>query len=94
MLAYHPELLLLDEIFMGQSCSDIMRIMSTIDEFRRKNNATVLIINHQPGIVHQYANRAIFFEKGQILFNENINKVEENLIYFGKSEYLEQMHAN
>jgi len=94
VLAYCPELILLDEIFIGQSCSDIMRIMSTIDEFRRKNNATVLIINHQPGIVHQYANRAIFFEKGQILFDENINKVKENLIYFSKSEYLEQMHAN
>ena len=94
MLAYYPEILLLDEIFIGQSTSDVIRIMSTIDEYRRKNNAVVLIVNHQPGIVHQYANRAIFFEKGRILFDRNINKVEENLIYFQKSEYLEEIHAN
>ena len=94
VLAYSPEILLLDEIFIGQSNSDVIRIMSTLDEYRRKNNAVVLIVNHQPGIVHQYANRAIFFDKGRILFDENITKVEENLIYFEKSEYLEEMHAN
>jgi len=94
VLTYRPEILLLDEIFIGQSNSDVIRIMSTLDEYRRKNNAVVLIVNHQPGIVHQYANRAIFFDKGRILFDENITKVEENLIYFEKSEYLEEMHAN
>jgi len=94
VLAYSPEILLLDEIFIGQSISDVIRIMSTIDEYRRKNNAVVLIVNHQPGIVHQYANRAIFFEKGRILFDEIISKVEESLIYFEKLEYLEEIHAN
>ena len=36
VLAYHPELLLLDEIFIGQSNSDIERIMSTLDDYRKK----------------------------------------------------------
>jgi energy-coupling factor transport system ATP-binding protein len=93
VLAYHPELLLLDEIFIGQSNSDIIRILSTLDDYRKKNNATVLIINHQLGIVHQYADRAIFFDEGRILFDAKINKVEENLMFFKKSEYLEQLHA-
>jgi len=93
VLAYHPELLFLDEIFIGQSNSDIIRIMSTLDDYRKKNNATVLIINHQPGIVHQYADRVIFFDEGRILFDVNINKAEENLIFFEKLEYLEQLHA-
>ncbi len=53
----------------------------------------MLIINHQPGIVHQYADRVIFFDKGRILFDVNINKAEENLIFFEKLEYLEQLHA-
>jgi len=93
VLAYHPELLLLDEIFIGQSNSDSIRILSTLDDYRRKNNATVLVINHQPRIVHQYADRAIFFDEGQILFDVNINKVEEKLLFFEKLEYLEQLHA-
>ncbi len=94
VLAYSPEILLLDEIFIGQSNSDVIGIMSTIDEYRKKNNAVVLIVNHRPGIVHKYANRAIFFEKGRILLDENVTKVEESLIYFEKSEYLEEIHAN
>jgi len=89
VLAYHPELLLLDEIFIGQSNSNIVRIMAWLDDYKKKNNATVLIINHQPRIVHQYADRAIFFDEGRILFDVNINKVEENLIFFKKFEYLE-----
>ena len=89
VLAYHPELLLLDEIFIGQSNSNIVRIMSTLDDYKKKNNATVLIINHQPRIVHQYADRAIFFDEGRILFDVSINKVEENLLFFKKLEYLE-----
>ena len=93
VLAYHPELLLLDEIFIGQSNFDIKRIMSTLDDYRKKNNATVLIINHQPRIVHQYADRAIFFDEGRIIFDVDINKAEENLLFFEKTEYLEQMHA-
>ena len=93
VLAYHPELLLLDEIFIGQSNFDIKRIMSILDDYRKKNNATVLIINHQPRIVHQYADRAIFFDEGRIIFDVNINKAEENLLFFEKTEYLEQMHA-
>ena len=93
VLAYHPELLLLDEIFIGQSNFNIKRIMSTLDDYRKKNNATVLIINHQPRIVHQYADRAIFFDEGRIIFDVDINKAEENLLFFEKTEYLEQMHA-
>ena len=89
VLAYHPEILLLDEIFIGQSNSNIVRIMSTLDNYKKKKNATVLIINHQPRIVHQYADRALFFDKGQILFDVNINKVEENLLFYKKMEYLE-----
>jgi len=81
VLAYSPELLLLDEIFIGQSNSDIKRIMSTLGDYRKKNNATVLVINHQPRIIHQHADRAIFFDEGRILFDVNINKVEEKLLY-------------
>ena len=93
VLAYHPELLLLDEIFIGQSNSNVIRIMSTLDDYKKKNNATVLIINHQPRIVHQYADRAIFFDEGRVLFDVNINKVEENLLNFKKNEYLESLNA-
>ena len=93
VLAYQPKLLLLDEIFIGQSNLDVIRIMSTIDKYRRINNATVLMVNHQPGIVQQYADRTIFFNEGRILFDVTIEKTEENLLFHEKLEFLEQLHA-
>ena len=84
VLSFQPRLLLLDEIFIGQSVEEIFFIMQQLTEYIKQFSATIILVNHQPEIVEKFANRTIILENGRIESN-SISNGTSNIGYFTKN---------
>ena len=65
-LSNKPKLLLLDEIFIGQSYEEITSILDMICLFIGEFSSAVILVNHLPDVVHLFASREISIERGTI----------------------------
>jgi energy-coupling factor transport system ATP-binding protein len=85
VLSYQPELLLLDEIFIGQSVEEIIFIMQLLDDYKNEFSATIILVNHQPDIVGIFADRTIILEDGKISSDTNNYVESKNVLINNKS---------
>jgi len=87
VLTYTPNCLLLDEVLIGQDNKNasflIELLLSTV-----KDGGVVLMVNHNPDISYQFANRLLFFEKGKVTIDAPIQEAFELLERNGNSNYL------
>jgi energy-coupling factor transport system ATP-binding protein len=68
VIVHGPEILLLDEPFIGQDIEGREYIQKTVLETTKRGGAAI-IVTHEPGFVHNYCDRAIFMENGSILLD-------------------------
>lgn len=75
---YEPEILLLDEPFIGQSYGNIKYILERI-KLRKENQLTTIIVSHRISLLESFSDYLLLFKKG-ILKNwySPKNKEEEN----------------
>jgi len=87
-IAHLPDILLLDEPFIGQDQDGHEFILKTITETVSANGAA-LIVTHNPNFAKNHCNRVIFVENGSILLDGPPETVLQQLVEIGHSEYSE-----
>ena len=88
VLAYEPRLLLLDEIFIGQDEDSIHFMLEIINAYIDLHQAAVILVNHYLKPLVNIADRLVFLECGQILFDVPMKNYENELKKYEKREYL------
>ena len=86
VLIYEPELLILDEPFIGIDIEAKEKIRSYLEMLSDKNNTTIILTTHNVEEIEKICNRVTVIDKGKIIFNGSIDKI--NLTY-GKMSSME-----
>lgn len=82
ILAYNPDILLLDEPTRGLDPKTASEVMAIFNKINKEYHKTIIVITHDMNLVYKYANRVIGMKGGQIhfdgkpldLFSSNIYK--------------------
>ena len=86
IIVHKPEVLLLDEPFIGQDMEGRQFISETVSETTERGGAA-LIVTHDPTFVYNHCDRAIFMEDGSILLDGPPPSVLEHLKTIDYKEY-------
>ncbi|OLS28676.1 MAG: putative HMP/thiamine import ATP-binding protein YkoD [Candidatus Thorarchaeota archaeon AB_25] len=86
IIVHKPEVLLLDEPFIGQDMDGRQFIRETVLETTERGGAA-LIVTHDPAFVQNHCDRAIFMEEGSILLDGPPSSVLERLKTIDYKEY-------
>jgi energy-coupling factor transport system ATP-binding protein len=86
IIVHSPQVLLLDEPFIGQDMEGRRYIRETVSDIVERGG-TVLIVTHDPTFVHNHCDRAIFMENGSILLDGPPSSVIERLKSIDYKEY-------
>src|SRR5689334_14882412 len=72
---HNPQVVFLDEPTIGLDISVKAKIRSVIKELNRERNTTIILTTHDLGDVEALSQRIIIIDKGKILYDGNIKKV-------------------
>jgi energy-coupling factor transport system ATP-binding protein len=86
IIVHGPEVLLLDEPFIGQDIEGREFIKETVSETTERGGAA-LIVTHDPVFVRNYCDRVVFMENGSILLDGSPSSVLERLKSIDYKEY-------
>lgn len=81
ILAYDPDILLLDEPTRGLDPKGASDIMELFNEIHKKTQKTIILISHDMDLVYQYANRVIAMKDAKISFDGSKEDLFKNNIY-------------
>jgi len=87
---YEPNLLLMDEPFVGQDFKNVQQLMSWTKGFVRQGKSAIMVI-HDPEVAGMYCNRLIFLRKGKIIVDEPTERAFLKLAELGEKEYTPQI---
>jgi energy-coupling factor transport system ATP-binding protein len=94
ILSYFPNILFLDEIFIGQDLENVLTILKILKGLNCKLNQTIIICSHKPDIILNLANRVILLDDGKIIIdgsvNENLNKIFNFFYSFDKNSLVDK----
>ena len=93
VLSFKPQVLLLDEIFIGQDMDHVIFLLKTIQDYVRQNSAAAVIVNHLPCPVLNYADRFVFLEGGEKVVDCGMAAAKHELAWIGQQAYLPEEHA-
>lgn len=65
------KIIILDEPTNGLDPSIALQIYKMLDELKRKNNLTILIVSHDIDRALKFADKVIEIENGKVKFNGN-----------------------
>ena len=85
-ITHKPEVLLLDEPFIGQDVEGRDFIRENVFETTKTGGAAI-IVTHDPSFVLHHCDRAIFMENGSILLDGSPSSVLERLESIGYKEF-------
>lgn len=69
VLAYNPDILLLDEPTRGLDPLGAKEIMKFFKELQTTHHKTIIMISHDMDVVYEYATRCIVLKDGEIVFD-------------------------
>lgn len=69
ILAYNPDILLLDEPTRGLDPKTASEVMAIFNKINKEYHKTIIVITHDMNLVYKYANRVIGMKDGQIHFD-------------------------
>ncbi|MDO8168098.1 ATP-binding cassette domain-containing protein [Candidatus Phytoplasma melaleucae] len=69
ILVMNPFILILDEPTRGLDNRSQLEIMHVLKQMYQNEKKTIIFITHDMDLVAEYANRVIFLEKGEIIFD-------------------------
>ena len=87
VLIHQPQLLLLDEPFIGQDYENVKQLMLLLQE-AIKQKAAVILASHDPYVIQAYCHRLLFLQDGQLLLDDSVSTAFNKLAELGKSAYL------
>jgi branched-chain amino acid transport system ATP-binding protein len=77
-LASHPKLLLLDEPAAGMNPAEVRQLMRLIEFIRTRFSVTILLIEHQMGLVMGVCEHITVMDFGQVLARGTPREVQDN----------------
>jgi energy-coupling factor transporter ATP-binding protein EcfA2 len=89
ILSYDPQLILLDEVLIGQDPANAAFLLELVHE-RVEAGCTAVMVNHAPEITRRYASRLLFFSGGRILIDAPPNEAFGQLAEMGYGAYVPQ----
>ncbi len=69
ILAYNPDILLLDEPTRGLDPKTAIEVMTLFNTINKKYHKTIVMITHDMNLVYQYATRIVAMRDGKIAFD-------------------------
>jgi energy-coupling factor transport system ATP-binding protein len=87
ILAYDPQLILLDEVLIGQDPANAAFLLELVCE-RVAAGCTAVMVNHAPEITQHYASRLLFFSGGQIVIDAPPDEAFRRLEEMGHAAYV------
>lgn len=69
ILAYNPDVILLDEPTRGLDPKTAIEIMELFYEIHKTTHKTIILISHDMDLVYKYANRVVVLNQGKIVFD-------------------------
>ena len=69
ILAYNPDILLLDEPTRGLDPKTADEIMDLFYEIHTKNNKTIILISHDMNLVYKYSTRIVVMNDGVLTYD-------------------------
>jgi len=93
ILAYDPDILLLDEPTRGLDPLGAKEIMELFYDIHKKTGKTIIIITHDMNLVYKYATRVVVMKNSKITYDGNKEELFKSNIYIennlAKPEILE-----
>lgn len=86
-LPHDPDVIILDEPFIGQDMSNASLIMETLLRLKR-NGKTVLMVSHDVNRVYDYCDRVLFFKDGRIMADDVPSKMLGKIREMGDFNFL------
>jgi energy-coupling factor transport system ATP-binding protein len=86
-LLHHPNLLLVDELLIGQDMQNAHLWMATLSEYAAKGN-TVLLVNHHPELTQKYCDRILMLDNGQLVIDAPVEDAFFQMEVLGKDAFL------
>lgn len=81
ILAYNPDILLLDEPTRGLDPKTADEIMDLFYEIHKKYNKTIILISHDMNIVYKYSTRMVVMNDGVLTYDGDKVKLFKDDIY-------------
>jgi len=88
VLVHKPRLLLLDEIFIGQDQKNIDASLEILEDYVNQTQAAVLIVNHYIQALRKHADRVLFFDRGEVLFDVPLSESAKTFSHYGLHDYM------
>ena len=87
VLAARPKLLLLDEILIGQDEANAAYLLALLTAAAGEGIAVVMV-NHNPKVTQQWAERLIFLEEGRLIIDAPVDQGFRQLAAWGWNAYV------
>jgi energy-coupling factor transport system ATP-binding protein len=87
ILSYDPQIILLDEVLIGQDPASAAFLLELVRE-RVEGGSTAVMVNHAPQVSQAYATRLLFFDGGQIVVDAPPDEAFDRLAAMGRDAYL------
>lgn len=68
-ILHGPQLLLIDELLIGQDMGNAQLWMNLLEKYTQLGNSVVLV-NHHPNLTEKFCDRVLFMEKGHIIIDQ------------------------
>jgi len=87
VLAYAPDVLLLDEPFAGQDDLFAAQVMQAVSEHCCARGGTALIVAHDPELAAAHSHRLLFLDGGEVVIDAPPERAFSELRAAGRPEY-------
>ena len=87
ILSYDPELIILDEPFIGQDPENIVKILNYLLHMISLGKS-VIMATHRVDIIQKYCNRLLFLKDGKLILDAPIKEGFNQLSVLGENSYL------
>jgi len=86
-MLHSPQLLLIDELLIGQDPDNAHTWMRTLNDYA-KYGGTIILVNHHPNLTLAYCDRIVFLDQGKIIVDQPTTKTFQELSALGYSSFL------
>lgn len=88
-IIHNPKLMILDEFITGLDVKSVRKIITYVNNLKYINDASMIIISHQPEEIKELADRIVVLNDGKIIMETTVKEIESN--YGSVALFLEEV---
>ena len=86
-LLSNPNIIILDEPFMGLDKKNEKRISSLLTKLKDDFNKTIIIISNNINVLYKYSDRLIIIKKDKVIYDDTTDELQNNISYIRKNGF-------